>query len=313
MAFELSEESWANARLPEVPEQPTMDVTLAELERLKKHRNGALSPNTVRSYMTGISQWKAWAHQQNKTWFPAKPEHLALWLSDLGVGGVKATTMKQRLKGVGYLHREQDGDDPTQSELVKEAVAFWSFNKVPTKKAVPVTSQTFQKLLDGTSRRDTSLLLVMRWSMLRPSEAADLRWGDLDKKRGLLCVRRSKTDQEGKGAWFNLPDQCWHSLDDLWLYRRGWARLPESRVFLLSATSVSRRIRLLGIQSGMSGISGHSLRRGMAVDLVHRGESIPEIMAAGRWKSPEMVARYTEEAATSGALARYAEEDQYEF
>ena len=289
-----------------------MDVTLAELERLKKHRNGALSPNTVRSYMTGINQWKAWAHQDHKPWFPAKPEHLALWLSDLGVGGVKATTMKQRLKGVGYLHREQEGEDPTQSELVKEAIRFWSSHQAPSKKATPVTYVHFEALLNGTSRRDKALLLVMRWAMLRPSEAADLRWGDLDKERGLLCIRRSKTDQEGKGAWFNLPDQCWKALDDLWSYRRGWARLPESRVFLLAATSVSRRIRFLGGLARMEGVSGHSLRRGMAVDLVHRGESIPEIMAAGRWKSPEMVARYTEEAATSGALARYAEEAQDE-
>ena len=310
MSFELSEESWA-AWLPEVPEQDTMDVTLAEMERLRKHRNGALSPNTVRSYMTGIKQWKAWAHQERKPWFPAKPEHLSLWLSDLGVSGVKATTMKQRLKGVGYLHREQEGEDPTQHQLVKEAVRFWSATPAPLKKAVPVTSDNFDQLhLMAYSRRDQALLLVMRWAMLRPSEAADLRWGDLDKERGLLCIRRSKTDQEGKGAWFRLPDPCWKALDDLWKYRRGWARLPDSRVFLLAATSVSRRIRLLGILAGMEGVSGHSLRRGMAVDLVHRGESIPEIMAAGRWKSPEMVARYTEEAATSGALARYAEEEQ---
>ena len=138
--LEYNTSRWQN--LTPVPQQDTMDVTLLEMDRLRKHRNGALSPNTVRSYMTGIKQWKAWAHQQNKPWFPAKPEHLALWLSDLGVGGVKATTMKQRLKGVGYLHREQEGEDPTQSELVREAVRFWSSHQAPSKKATPVTMST---------------------------------------------------------------------------------------------------------------------------------------------------------------------------
>jgi hypothetical protein len=54
------------------------------------------------------------------------------------------------------------------------------------------------------------------------------------------------------------------------------------------------------------GVSGHSCRVGMAQDLVAAGFDVVAIMQAGRWASPEMVARYTERLhAGRGAVARY--------
>ena len=47
-------------------------------------------------------------------------------------------------------------------------------------------------------------------------------------------------------------------------------------------------------------------RVGMAQDLSAAGFALPELMTAGRWKSPRMPARYTErQAAGRGAVARY--------
>ena len=44
----------------------------------------------------------------------------------------------------------------------------------------------------------------------------------------------------------------------------------------------------------------------MAQDLSAAGFALPELMTAGRWKSPRMPARYTErQAAGRGAVARY--------
>ena len=56
-------------------------------------------------------------------------------------------------------------------------------------------------------------------------------------------------------------------------------------------------------------ISGHSCRVGMAQDLVEKGASMPEVMQAGRWKTPLMVSRYTEkQQASRGAVAKYYKE-----
>ena len=44
----------------------------------------------------------------------------------------------------------------------------------------------------------------------------------------------------------------------------------------------------------------------MAQTLSAEGFALPELMTAGRWKSPRMPARYTErQAAGRGAVARY--------
>ena len=50
---------------------------------------------------------------------------------------------------------------------------------------------------------DVALLAVLRDGLLRRSEAAELRWADVEFQKGgaaLLQVRRSKTDPEGEGA-----------------------------------------------------------------------------------------------------------------
>lgn len=56
-------------------------------------------------------------------------------------------------------------------------------------------------------------------------------------------------------------------------------------------------------------ISGHSTRVGAAQDMARYKEGVPGIMAAGRWKSPEMVGRYTaKQGARQSAAKRIADE-----
>ncbi|ALJ39350.1 tyrosine-type recombinase/integrase [Azospirillum brasilense] len=54
-----------------------------------------------------------------------------------------------------------------------------------------------------------------------------------------------------------------------------------------------------------AGFTGHSLRVGAAQDLLAAGVDLAGLMQAGRWKSPQMPARYTERLrATRGAVAQ---------
>ena len=55
-----------------------------------------------------------------------------------------------------------------------------------------------------------------------------------------------------------------------------------------------------------SRISGHSARVGAAADLAEFGASLPEVMTAGRWKSPVTAGRYCAgQEARRGAVARF--------
>ena len=80
-------------------------------------------------------------------------------------------------------------------------------------------------------------------------------------------------------------------------------------VFGLHPDTIRRRLQQAARAAGLPdwrGITGHSGRVGMSQDLAAAGFTLPELMTAGRWKSPRMPARYTErQAAGRGAVARY--------
>ena len=81
----------------------------------------------------------------------------------------------------------------------------------------------------------------------------------------------------------------------------------DGPVFGLHPRTIGRRIAAaVRAAGGIGAYSGHSTRVGMARDLALAGEELPALMTAGRWKGPEMVARYiAHERAGRGAVARY--------
>lgn len=66
--------------------------------------------------------------------------------------------------------------------------------------------------------------------------------------------------------------------------------------------AMARRARLP--EAAVAGIPGHSARVGGAQDMLRAKEQMPNIMAAGRWKSPAMVARYTAKVAARDSAAK---------
>ncbi len=77
------------------------------------------------------------------------------------------------------------------------------------------------------------------------------------------------------------------------------------RVVPLSPAQINRRIQRLADLAGLDGVSSHSGRRGLAAELVRRGESTTAVQQAGGWQSPHMVARYASAIAVEdGAVAR---------
>ena len=148
----------------------------------------------------------------------------------------------------------------------------------------------------------------MRDGLLRRSEAAALTWADVQTEAdgsGRLTVRQSKTDQDGQGAVLYLSAQTVRHLEAIRPDRAD----PAVSVFGLSADRLGARVREAAQAASLDNakaFSGHSGRVGMAQDLVKDGASLPEIMQAGRWRSPAMPAHYARaELAGQGAVARY--------
>lgn len=168
--------------------------------------------------------------------------------------------------------------------------------------------------------RDAALISVMSDAMLRISEATALLVSDVTEETdgsGRASVRRSKTDQEGRGtvlylgrptmarvrAWCEAAD-----LNDGALFRsvsRG--NLFTSRVgeTPLSPASIRRILKTRAAQAGIEGVSGHSLRVGAAQSMALGGATLVDMQIAGRWRSPQMPASYArEQLAGRNAVAR---------
>ena len=158
-------------------------------------------------------------------------------------------------------------------------------------------------------RVDIALLSVLRDGLLRRSEAAELRWGDVELQEdgsARIHVRRSKTDPEAEGVVLYIGPEATTALLDI--MPLGFPDVdPSTAVFGLSASQIGRRVSAAAKTAGLGeGFTGHSGSVGMAQDLAAAGVELPELMTAGRWKSSRMLARYTErQAAGRGAVARY--------
>ena len=78
-------------------------------------------------------------------------------------------------------------------------------------------------------------------------------------------------------------------------------------VFGLRPNQISARIKQAALAANLGdGFSGHSPRVGMARDLARAGTELPNLMNAGRWRSPAMPAHYTRnESAARGAVAQF--------
>ena len=144
-----------------------------------------------------------------------------------------------------------------------------------------------------------SLVRVMFDGLLRGGEAARARWGHLSRSAengsGSLLLPHSKVDQLGKGEVVYVSPVSFEHLELLRDLRRfhGEGTRKDDLIFGLAVVSLWRVIREACADAGLVGRFGtHSMRIGAAQELALRGYSLPMIMLAGRWASPDEVYRY---------------------
>ncbi len=172
--------------------------------------------------------------------------------------------------------------------------------------------------------RNRALLAVAYDTLCRRSELVALQREDLQAGPhgdGTLLVRRGKTDQEGAGmVRFLAPDTMKTLLD--WTAAAGITEGPLFRSVrkggrvgdALDPGDVARLFKTMSRAAGLPAeqvarISGHSSRVGAAQDMAASDRiEMPAIMQVGGWKSPQMVARYTQrQTARRSGAAKLAE------
>jgi integrase len=213
---------------------------------------------------------------------------------------------------IGAVHRLAGQPDPTKAEPVRQALKRMA-RQLGTrqKQAAPVNAYELRRITDTAGprpidQRDLALILLMRDLLARRSEAVALDVADVSfdpDGSGTVLIRRSKTDQTGEGRELYISPAAVAQL-------RHWlevAAIVEGAIFRavnkagrpgarLQSAEVARIIKRMARKAGLAAeaMSGHSCRVGMAQDLVAAGADVAGLMQAGRWKSMQMPARYSE-------------------
>ena len=285
--------------------------------------------STRRVYDCYTRQWADWCAARGVSAQGAGPVEVCAWLQAMHAAGASPATVRTARAALSHHHRTlamllaaagsggaemASAPDPAASELVAATVAGISRTRTrPRGQAAALGAQAIADVL-ADLRRDAALLSVLRWGLLRRSEASALCWDDLtiqDDGSGRLTVRRSKTDQTGEGAVLYLPRRTVRLLS-AWrdtAQARGLPAETHSPMWgrPLHPSTVGRIVTRRADRAGHPGMTAHSLRVGMAQDLATAGAGLVELQTVGMWASPRMPAHYTRNhAAGRGAVARYA-------
>lgn len=279
----------------------------------------ALSENTMRAYRSDWQAFQNWCEARNRPSLPATPATVANFASMLADEGKRVPTIARKLAAIRFFHRGAGMDNPTDNAGVAAIMKGIrrTIGTAPDQKA-PATADVIHALLAHVPRdtlqgkRDRALILLGFAGAFRRSELVGITVEDLTfSDRGVdVLLRRSKTDQEGKGySVAVLNGKALRPVDRLeeWLsaagitsgpifrrMNRGDAMTPDA----LTAQSVALIVKRYADAAGLdaSKLSGHSLRAGFVTSAAENRASISRIMEVTRHRDPRTVETYVRRA-----------------
>lgn len=307
----------------------TLDARLQETaRRARRYFESARAPATARAYASDLADFETWCKIEagGLQTLPATPETVALYIADMAGRGLKASTISRRLTAISVLHKAAGLDSPALDERVKDVFKGIKREHGSLEKgAAPLLTPTIKRMIvvaregaetpaqERSAVRDAALLLVGYAGAFRRSEVASLLVEDVEfvEDGATVLLRRSKTDQEGKGQKRALPHGSHPETCPVRNLRRWLEVLGESegpvfrpidrhgnlRKTALSDRSVCEVVKKRAQAAGLNRdrYSGHSLRAGLATAASAAGVSQRSIMDQGDWKSVQTVMRYVRE------------------
>ena len=169
--------------------------------------------STVTKYTGAFKRWKAWASNKHEVKvFPAKPFHVALYLSYLIQKSNTCSPVEGAVHALSWVHCVGTVEDPTQHPLVKQVLAGAKrILAQRTSKKEPITPEILEQLVRRFGASDAKLSDVRTITMCLVAFAAFLRFSELAglKESDVLIfddhmelyIESSKTDQYRDGAW----------------------------------------------------------------------------------------------------------------
>ncbi|MCJ2011245.1 site-specific integrase [Methylobacterium sp. J-076] len=303
-----------------LPHGETLPVEVAAI--VQAYQRASKADATVRAYTGDAKVFEAWCRQYGFRSLPASAEAVAGFLVHEAEAGRSASTIGRRLAAIRYAHKLVKALDPTDDEEVRATMKGIRrrVGVAPTRKAA-ATADVLAALLMRTpdtltGKRDRALLALGFAGAFRRSELVSLDVADLrDDPEGLrVTVRRSKTDQEGRGIEKAIPHGRFIrpvALVREWLDAAGITDGPvfrpisrSGRVRVYSVISekpprlttqavadiIKRYCAAAGLDASTFG--AHSLRAGYITTAAERGADLARIMDQSGHRDPRTVVGY---------------------
>jgi integrase len=305
------------SREPSSGQRPEGVVEFDPLEgSVEKYVESSSAENTRLAYDKQWTAFREWCATKGLCELPAAPETVALYLAACADAGLAVATLAQAKAVLTRKHEDAGHTSPCAAPLVKQAWAGIRrrLGVAPNQKQPLDADQLramYSVLPEGlVGVRDRALIGLGFAGGFRRSELVALDVGDLSfVARGLeVLVRRSKTDQEGRGLTKNVargrdPTTCTVRAVRDWLELAGIAEGPVFRPVdrhgnvrsqRLTAQSVALVLKRAAAAAGLPTreVSGHSLRAGFVTEAKKHGADDAAIMDQTGHKSLAMVQRY---------------------
>jgi integrase len=278
-------------------------------DQVRQYVQASLAPNSRRAYASDLAQFETWGGT-----IPTSPETIATYLA-AHADILSVATLARRLVSIAKAHRAHGLPNPTASEVVRATMRGIRRRKgCAQREAKALLRDDLLFILDvmgGGLRdvRDRALLLIGFAGALRRSELVGLDVADIEHVRDgiVLTLRRSKTDQDGRGQRIVIPRGrarwCPVAALNTWMAA---SRITEGPIFRpvdrhcrihpsrLSGEAVALilRGRAEAAKLDPARYSGHSLRAGLATSAAQAGVPAWRIRAQTGHKTDAMLGRY---------------------
>lgn len=289
------------------PTDPWTGLTQDDATRIAAALAATHAASTRKVYAFAWQRWVRWCSGRGIVAFPAEPAAVCAYLTECAEQGRSLATIDSACSAIGHQHRSRGVPDPVDHDAVRQVRRGLRriIGRAPRRPTRPLSVADVRQIVTAIDRttergvRDTAILLLGFAGALRRSELAALTVADLEAKPGgvLLHLRRSKTDQEGRGQVVGVAHGQ-HGLTDpitaldAWLEIRGTAPGPVFTSLRqgcpalrpISGNAVSALVKEHALAAGLSSgrISGHSLRAGHATSAALAGIGIDRIAAQTR-------------------------------
>lgn len=310
----------------------------AELEALSAraaaYATRARGDGTLRAYRSAWTGYEVWCRSLGRDPLDGDPDTVAMYVTRRADDGLAVSSIRVALAAIRTAHLlagiPLDLRQP-RFAMVLEGV-MRSRGTRPRRQATPAVPAVLRRMLQALPSpasplgvRNRAMLLLGFGAALRRSELVALQLGDHEPVSGRgvrLLVRRSKTDQHGRGQevaiWANPaePLLCPAAALDAWLRLRSTAPDLSSAVSAaarderplfcaatksgrltgeaLSDKAVARLVKQAAEAAGLDAdrYSGHSLRAGLATAAGDAGAGLADLMRQTRHTSTEVALRY---------------------